>query len=365
MKPLLLHSVHQPHGAFFQELGGSEIVSGYGNPEDEYRALRETVGLLDLSFRGRLCLTGQDRKRFLNGQVTNDVGALAPGQGCYAALVTAKGRIVSDLNVYCLEEEMLLDFEPGLVGRVTERFESFIIADDVQVVDVTEAYGLISLQGPSAGQAIRDMALDMEIPEKPFGFVRRMDDAMGEVYLMNHARTGTAGFDLFVPAAALGALFEKAARAVESAKGRLCGWQALEILRVEADIPRFGADMDESHLAPEAGLEKRAISYAKGCYTGQEVIARIRTYGQLSKALRGLERLGPAGVVPKVGDKLYVGDREVGILTSAVESPAAGTTVALGYVRREFNAPGTELELETGVGRCSMRVVELPVGARS
>ncbi len=365
MKPLILHSFHQQRGAVFQELDGSEIVSAYGSPEDEYRALGETVGLLDLSFRGRLCLTGQDRKRFLNGQVTNDVGRLTVGKGCYAALVTAKGKLVSDLNVYCLENEMLLEFEPGLVDRVTERFESFIIADDVQVVDVTEAYGLISLQGPSAEQAVRAMGLEMEIPEKPLEFVRRMHEAMGEVYLMNHARTSRAGFDLFAPAAALEELLEKGARAVESVKGRLCGWQALDILRVEAGIPRFGVDMDESHLAPEAGLEKRAISYAKGCYTGQEVIARIRTYGQLSKALRGLERIGPAGAPPKRGDKLYMGDREVGNVTSAVESPTAGTTVALGYVRREFNAPGTELELETGGGRCAMRIVELPISARA
>src|SRR5436853_4758573 len=142
MASLALHDWHNSLGAQFAEVNGAEVISRYDKgPLVEYSALRNKAGLLDLSFRSRLCLGGADRTRFLHGQVTNDVNKLKPGQGCYAALVTAKGKVESDFNIYRLSNELLLDFEPGLVARVIERFEKFIIADDVQIVDVSADYG--------------------------------------------------------------------------------------------------------------------------------------------------------------------------------------------------------------------------------
>src|SRR5881396_1487649 len=135
MNSLVLHELHDGLNASFTEVNGLEAVEHYGDPLAEHAALRERVGVLDLSFRSRLCLTGADRQRFLNGQVTNNVKDLKAGEGCYAALVTAKGRLQSDLNIYCLPEEFLLDFEPGLSGVVARRLETYIIADDVQLVD--------------------------------------------------------------------------------------------------------------------------------------------------------------------------------------------------------------------------------------
>src|SRR5438309_10138510 len=130
MEPLVLSEFHHSLNAQFTELRGVQVVAGYGDPRAEHAALLESAGLLDFSFRSRLCLTGADRARFLHGQVTNDVKALRPGQGCYAALVTAKGRMQSDLNIYCLAAELLLDFEPGLSQTVSQRLEKYIIADD-------------------------------------------------------------------------------------------------------------------------------------------------------------------------------------------------------------------------------------------
>src|SRR5215469_14752061 len=135
MSSLLLHEFHRGIGARFSELNGAQIVADYGDWPAEYKALRETVGVLDLSFRGRICLLGNDRIRFLHGQITNDVKKLGAGEGCYAALTTAKGKMESDLNVFNLPDELLLDFEPGLTGRVSQRLEKFIVADDVQIVD--------------------------------------------------------------------------------------------------------------------------------------------------------------------------------------------------------------------------------------
>jgi folate-binding protein YgfZ len=312
-------------------------VAHYGDAFAEHAALRDSVGVLDLSFRSRLCLTGADRKRFLHGQVTNDVNKLNVGEGCYAALVTAKGKLQSDLNIYCLENELLLDFESGLSQSVAERFEKYIIADDVQVVDVSVQYGLVSVQGPKAPEVTLKV-IGASLPEKPYQFTVQTRDG-GEWYCMNHARGTAAGFELFVPTVAVTSVFEDAQRA----GARPCGQEGLEMIRIEAGIPRFGVDMDETNLAPEVGIDARAISYTKGCYIGQEVISRIRTYGQVTKALRGLKVSGPA----RRGDKLFSDGKEVGYITSALSSPTFQTNIALGYVRREHNAIGTQLKTES------------------
>jgi len=264
MSQLALREFHQGLNARFAEVNGMEVVNDYGDPLAEHAALHAAAGVLDLSFRSRLCLTGADRQKFLNGQVTNNVKDLKTGEGCYAALVNAKGRMQSDLNIYILENEILLDFEPGLSAAVSQRLEKYIIADDVQVVDVAPHYGLVSVQGPKAGEVARQIELSV-LPIKPMNFVSRKDLNLGEVYLINLVRAGTNGFDLFAPTAALGAVMDKLIAAAKAVGGRACGWQALETARIEAGIPRYSADMDETNLAPEAGIEERAISYSKGC----------------------------------------------------------------------------------------------------
>ena len=142
--------------------------------------------------------------------------------------------------------------------------------------------------------------------------------------------------------------------------GRACGWRALEIARVEAGIPRFGADMDETNLAPESGIESRAISYSKGCYIGQEVIARIRTYGQVAKSLRGLKLADDLTALPVKGDKLFKDGKEAGYITSALRSPTLRANLALGYVRREHQAAGTVFTLTTAHGESRVTLASLP-----
>lgn len=360
MSTLPLHEFHHSLNARFAEVNGCEVVNDYGDTLAEHAALHHAAGALDLSFRGRICLTGADRVRLLNGQVTNNVKDLRAGQGCYAALVTAKGKLESDLNVYALPNELLLDFEPGLTTAITQRLEKYIIADDVQVVDASPHYGLLSVQGPKAETVVPGLGLVTELPAKPFEFVTVHNATLGEIYVMNHPRTGTAGFDLFVPTPALGAVMDKLIAAAKDAGGRACGWQALESARLEAGIPRFGADMDETNLAPEAGIETRAISYAKGCYIGQEVIARIRTYGQVTKALRGLRLADDLKELPARGDKLFHDGKEVGYITSAMASAALKGNIALGYVRKEANQVGMDLLLKTVNGESAVKIVELP-----
>ena len=360
MDHLALHEFHRAHGGRYTEVNGAEAVLDYGDVPAEHAVLGRSAGLLDLSFRSRLCLTGADRARFLHGQVTNDIKGLALGAGRYAALVTAKGRMESDLYIYSLADELLLDFEPGLRDAVARRLEKYVVADDVQVVDVAPLYGLLSVQGPAAGAAVAALGLFPDLPSTVLHSRKLEDATLGELYLVNQPRLGTSGFDLFVPAAALAAAAGRLLVAVSSVSGRLCGWPAFETARIEAGIPRFGPDMDETNFPQECGIEQRAVSYSKGCYIGQEVLNRIHTMGHVNRELRGLRLAERLAALPEKGDKLFQRDKEVGVITSAVASIALRANIAMGYVRSEANRPGTELTLRSGGSETIARVVELP-----
>ena len=171
---------------------------------------------------------------------------------------------------------------------------------------------------------------------------------------------GAPGFDLFVPNQSLAAVADKLVAVVGQVGGRPVGWQAFETARIEAGIPRFGADMDETNLPLECGIEERAVSYHKGCYIGQEVINRVHSFGHVTKELRGLRLAGDLKSLPQRGDKLFHNGKEIGYITSAVKSPALNATIALGYVRREANQIGTELILRTAAGESPAKIVDLP-----
>jgi len=325
--------------------------------ELHYGHLRRSAGVLDMSGRSRVCVTGADRQRFINGQVTNNVKDLKAGQGCYAALVTAKGKMQSDLFIYSLPDELLLDFEPGLTAAVTERLERFVIADDVQLVDVGPLYAMFTVQGPRSADVVRGAGL-----ESPLAALSstRTTSTGGEVCCMNNARGTAAGFDVFVPTEQAGMMRERLIEAAVKVEGGASSMEALEIVRIEAGIPRFGPDMDETNLASEAGIEARAISYSKGCYIGQEVISRIRAFGQVAKSLRGLRLPTELSRLPEKGIKLFHDGKEAGYVTSSCRSQALQLNVALGYVRREHNVAGTELPLGAADSPWKAVVCDLP-----
>ena len=356
----MLQEFHQSLGARFLAVNGNQAVADYGDTALEYNALSRSAGVLDLSFRGRLCLVGADRARFLHGQVTNDVKKLAPGQGCYAALTTLKGKMEADLNIACLAEELLLDFEPGLTAAITARLERYIVADVVQLVDAAPHYGLLSVQGPAAEAVVRALGVFTEIPAARHGSVKVSDPMLGDLYLVNLPRLNSTGYDLFVPNAALEAVADKLIAAAKPAGGRATGWTACETARIEAGLPRYGADMDETNLPLECGIESRAIVYNKGCYLGQEVINRVHSFGHVSRELRGLWLPADLKPLPLRGDKLFRDGKAVGAITSATWSPIFQTHLALGYVRREANQPGTELLLRTAAAEVPAKVTPLP-----
>lgn len=324
-------------------------------PPEHYRALRDDAGLLDRSDRSRLRLTGADRRSYLQGLLTNDIVALTPGTGCYAAILTPQGRMIADMRVLETGEEILLDL-PGPAGQtVFDRLEGFVFSEDVQVADVTASLAQLGVFGPRAG-AVLSRAFAEEGSDGPAG-VQRFDDMRlyenvwlpfggGRALVVRSDEIGVAGFEVLLDVGARESLRAAmiAAGAVELSE------TATEVCRIEAGRPAFGRDMHGDTIPLEAGIEDRAISQTKGCYVGQEIIIRVlhRGHGRVARRLVGLA-LDHGAPTPGAGDVIRAGERQIGAVTSAALSAALDRPIALGYVHRDFTEPGTEVHIgETG-----------------
>jgi tRNA-modifying protein YgfZ len=297
----------------------------------EYERLRESVGLVDRSYRGKLRLTGSEAAAYLQGQVTNDVEALAPGEGCYAALLTPKGQIVADMRVLRGPDFIWIDCEPRSIAPLVRNSEMYSIGRDVQVEDATAGYAILSLVGPAAAEA-----LDVAPAEREHAWVE------GEHGI--YARTDV-GIDVIRRAS--GAETVAAALGVEEVSE-----EAAECLRIETGRPRLGYEIAGGVIPQEAGLNDRAVSFTKGCYVGQETVARLHYKGKPNRHLRGL-RLSEAAAT---GDEITFGDRVVGRIGSAAVSPAHGP-IALAILRREAG-PGDHVKV--GPRGVDGEVAELP-----
>jgi len=325
-------------------------------------ATRRGAVLFPMEERGLLEVRGEDRVRWLDGMISGDVAALAaagPGAGCYATLLTNRGAIVADLHVGLLGEAFLLESTREALPRIRETLERYIIADDVTLRDLSGESAAWGLEGPRA-EAILEAATDdpRRLADQRLAEEAWAERAIAErtVRIAAFGFTGEAAFQLRMPPAdaeAVLAALDAAAREVGLESGLVRGdGEALEVLRVEAGIPLLGAELDEEVLPPEARLE-RAVAAGKGCYVGQEIVARLRSRGQVNHLLVGLRI--ESGELPAVGTRLQVEGRRTGEITSAVASPSEGP-IALGYVRREHAEPETRVDSEAG----SARVAALP-----
>ena len=354
----------QDNAPNFGKLNGVQVILDYGSTRDEAKRLRDCVGVLDLSSRGRICLLGEDHRRFLNGQVTNDVARLAEGAGCYTLITNRKGIIQGDAAVYRLPKEVLLDLEPGCAQALTERFQRFMVADDVEIVDASPHFGMLSIQGPLSNNLLKALGVAVERElQRPHDIIRKVIPEIGECYFARHPRAGNDGCDVFVPKKFLEKLQTRLQDLALSLGGGPCGWSSLETLRIEAGIPRHPIDTSPAVLAPELGREERAISYSKGCFIGQEVINRIRSVGRVNRRLVGIVLNSEDGNLSgATGSLLNAEQKAVGFLTSAVYSDAAERTIGLAFAKRGFWEPGTSLHLKTesGNARYEAAVSHLP-----
>jgi folate-binding protein YgfZ len=347
MEPLTLHSVHKSRGATFGEVQGREVVFRYGDLRDEHAAARLNACLFDFSFREMVRLTGEDRAVFLHGMVTNDVKRLAEGDVTYAAMVTAKGALVADMRILRRPNDLLLDLEPGSAPAVQQFLQRYLVSEDVEISDASRDFALLRLLGPEVHR-VAAAAFGHETPLPGHDRFVRIELDSGPAWLIGVELGSNRGVDLLVPRDRLAGAFERTMRAGEPLAPRLAGFHTFEVLRVEAGIPRFPPDMDEQTIPLEANLE-RAISYEKGCYIGQEVIARATFRGHVNRKLTGLVL---ASAEPPPRAELRRNGKRVGFITSAVRSPARTAVIGLGYVHRDSLQPGTQLE-----------VVDYPPGA--
>jgi folate-binding protein YgfZ len=310
--------------------------------DGQYRQLREECGLLDRSVRGKLLVTGSEAAEYLQGQLTNDIEALAPGEGAYSALLDRKGHMQGDMRVLRPGEEpdLLLDTEPEALEAVRRHLAMYKIGREVDVVEVTAERALLSLIGPRAVEIAGSAAL----PE----------NACEEVTIAGTRvlAVGTAeGIDLIFEAGAR----ERVVEALLAAGAAEVSPEAAEILRIEAGRPRFGAEMGTATMPAEAGIVEQAVSFTKGCYIGQETVARLHYKGKPNRHLRGL-KLSGAGA--QAGDPVSLGEKELGRLGSAGVSPAFGP-IGLAILRREAEPGATVAVGEDGV---TAEVVALPFG---
>ena len=299
--------------------------------EKAYRALREGAAFLDLSGRGKIKLTGEDRARLLHAMTTNHIQQLQPGDGCYVYFLNAQGRILADANVFCLEGQFLLDTEPETREKIYQHLDKFIIADDAALEDVTAALATVAVEGPRSGEMLR--ALGAPVPGKAFGIAEWDATLVAECGV-----TGAEGYLLFVPA---GKKLETIERLL-SAGAAEGDAESFRVVRLEHGKPRYGEEITERYLAQETN-QSHALNFQKGCYLGQEIVERVRSRGQIHRVLLPLDL--ETGLPPDPGVKLTADGKPAAEIASAVYSPGRDKVVALAYVRVEYSQPGTRLAL--------------------
>ncbi|MBC8031905.1 MAG: aminomethyl transferase family protein [Pyrinomonadaceae bacterium] len=368
---------HARLGGIMIERDGWQVPSSYGDVLLEYAAVREgSAGLIDLSPRGRILVSGTEAIQFLNGLITNDMKTLEVNTWMPAAFPNVQGRLIASVRVVRLQDEgtgknvfptFLLDTEAATHQSVLKTIERFTLAGDFRVTDITNQTALISVQGRKAASVVRavlgDAASELDgnaarqwhvhAARDDHGRDARATSEYGELTAINASHAGEDRFDLIVNSNHAAGMWA----ALQDAGARPVGYEALEILRIEGGQPRYGVDMDEFNVVTEA-LDD-AVSYTKGCYIGQEIIARIRYRGHVAKKLTGIvfpqAAKVEAGAVIKSAD-----DKEIGRVTSAVYSPHLGRRVALAYLKYDYLAPETSVIVTSGDEKVPGKVAELP-----
>ena len=305
-----------------------------------YKAARQTAAVVEMDWSGVIRLTGAERASWLQGMITNDVLKLAPGAGCYAAHLTPQGKIVAQMHVLVDEDALWLSLERAAISNLIAAFDKLLIMEDVQMADVSEGDSILGVLGPAASTAIDAwLGEPLKLSGEPFSH-RKSGDCRIVV--------SDLGYDIWVPRGQAGKILhflgQHGATAIDHGT-----W---DVLRTEAGIPVYGVDIDETTTMPEIGT--RGISYDKGCYIGQEVVAKVKYIGHVNRQFTGLILSGSA--LPDVKSAIRKGGRDVGYITTALYSPGLQKPIALGFVSRAACEPGGEVE----VGAPTATIVELP-----
>lgn len=301
---------------------------------DAYAAFAHGCPVVDVSDRGKIATTGEDRARLLHAMTTNHVQALTPGQGLYAFFLNAQGRIQSDVLLYCRPDELILDVEPESRAKVFQHLDHYIIADDVTVDDRSEQWFALDVSGPRSSEILTQLGAPQ--PEADYE-----NAAWDNRLVIRTTATGAPGYRLLGPIEEKQPLLE----ALTSAGAMLSDAATAEVIRLEHHRPRYGVDITDANIPQETSL-MQAIHFSKGCYLGQEIVERVRSRGHVNRSLMTFSITGESAPPPLT--KLLADGKEAGTITSAAYSPHLGYVVALGFIRAEHQKPGTLLTLSTG-----------------
>jgi folate-binding protein YgfZ len=321
---------------------GCELPDNFGDWQAEYRMLRESVGLLDRNYRAYLEFTGPDRVRYLNAILTNDIKGLKENHGTISLFLSPQGHIQAEMETYVFDERIFCVTYAMIRERLIPAMDKYIIMDDVTLSDRTEEYATLAVEGPKA------VNVTLALSGQVLGTMEELESrgtVVGDIPCRVTRRSpgGIAGSEFLVAREGAAELWRILTEAVRAEGGGPVGYQALNTVRLEMGIPWFGYDFGEKQIPHEAGLQESHISYAKGCYTGQEIVERVRSRGQVNRARVSLKFDGSAK--PAVKAPLFAEGKEVGFVTRTGFSPAINAWIGMGYVRREKSTPGTVLEL--------------------
>ncbi len=363
MKQSRLHDQHQQLGATFENVTGWSVPAHYGDAAVEYAAVRNNVGVADLSHRGKLRVTGDDRIKWLQSIISNDILPLQPGQGRYSSFLTHKGKMLGYFRVYMQSDAVWIE-DVGEVGDATfQALRKFLLyGTKAKMEDCAESWGLLLVSGPKSAEAV-SAAFGIDV--RALELLQTLPATINgqPALVMRTEETGEQDLEILLPADGLATAWSQLLTAGNRFGIKPIGAQTRELLRIEAGLPKAGPDLNEEIVPPEANLEGKAFSLSKGCYPGQEVVARMDTYGNVRRHLVGLTIQDQT--VPPQGSKLFSGDREVGWVSSAVFSPQRNAALAFAFPLRDFSAPDTELTVEVAGTRHQATVHALPFYVRS
>jgi folate-binding protein YgfZ len=325
----------------------SLTTSDFGDVRAEFQALLSGCGVYDLGWRAKLALTGGDRVRWLNGMISNNVRDLAPGHGIYAFLLNSQGRIQADLYAFNRGESLLVDTEQSQREKVLQLFDHYIIADDVEVADVSANLTALGLTGPESRTVLQKAG----VPVPDLAYLQFADVTWGEigVTVLRSGEEAKESWQVWIAPEHVAKLRD----ALIESGAKPTGTAALNLFRIARGIPQFGVDIRERDLPQETG-QMRALSFTKGCYLGQEIVERIRSRGAVHRQFGAFALEGP---LPDPGTKIQAAEKEVGEVTSSaiLPLPSGDRAVALGYLRRE--SAGRDLS----AGASRLKPTQLPI----
>jgi aminomethyltransferase len=349
-----LREQHEKAGAQFAVYFGCLLPERFIDSAAEYRLAREAVALIDTGYHAFIYLDGLDRVRYLNAVLTNNIRGLAAGQGNVSLLLNPQGHILAEIETYALAERLLTASHALVHERTLATLDKFIIMDDVTLDDATERVGSMALEGAEAAAVLQGLC-GVELEAMADGAHVEVTVDSIPCRVVRRSQFGQTGAELIADRSQLAALWQTLLDAVRVRRGGPVGYAALNALRLEAGVPWFSYDFDDNTIPHEAALESSHISYVKGCYTGQEIVERVRSRGHVNRRRVGLQFSGSAA--PEHDAKLLADGKEAGQVTSAAFSPATGCAIGMSYVRREHNSLGSQLQWAGGTAE----VIELPL----